>query len=154
MQGSEENKVAHKIIVVDDSPTQLTAFTIELKLAGFEVVGVSNGRLALETLDKGGFELAIIDLMMPDMNGLELARKIRERHPVVKTMLMSGYVLSPIQLAKVDVGVIGFIPKPHSHDELVAFIHERIDSTDTEDRDLAILGGPFSSKQDAPPVAV
>lgn len=128
MDGTKTANGSHKIMVVDDSPTQLTAFTIELKLAGFEVVGVSSGRLALETLIKGGFELAIIDLMMPDMNGLELARKIREKFPCVKTMLMSGYVLSPIQLAKVDVGVIGFIPKPHSHDELIEFINDRIES--------------------------
>ena len=57
-------------------------------------------------------QIGLFDLMMPGMNGLELARNVRALHPQVRVVLTSAYHLSERQLARADCGVVGFVPKP------------------------------------------
>jgi DNA-binding response OmpR family regulator len=111
-----------RILVVDDDPNELRALTIGLKLEGFHVVGVTDGNTALDMLKKREFAVALTDLMMPRMNGIQLAREIRNVSPSTKTILMSAYTLSPSQLNKIDIGVVGFVTKPYEFEELVSFI--------------------------------
>jgi DNA-binding NtrC family response regulator len=114
------------ILVVDDDINELRALLIGLQLEGFEVRGVSSGEEALETLSERHYDLALLDLMMPEMNGLKLARSIRSAHPDTTAVLMSAYHLSPVQLARADTGAVGFVPKPFRFDELVGFIRTKL----------------------------
>jgi DNA-binding response OmpR family regulator len=113
------------IIIVDNDPNELKALVIGLKLEGFDAVGVSDGHAALEILREEKFSIALIDLMMPRINGLQLAREIRKISPFTKTILMSAYTLSPVQLHRIDTGVVGYVTKPFQFDELVQFINNR-----------------------------
>jgi DNA-binding response OmpR family regulator len=126
MMPALEKKTLPKILVVDDDPNEMRSLVIGLKLEGFDAVGVANGTDALTALNGASFRAAIIDLMMPEMNGLQLARAVRSAFPSVTTMLMSAYHLSPVQLVRADTGVVGFIPKPFCFDELVRFIQIKI----------------------------
>lgn len=126
MMPSLEKKSGPRILVVDDEPNEMRSLVIGLRLEGFDAVGAPSAAEALELLDKAQFSLVIIDLMMPEMNGLQLARTIRGAHPDVTTLLMSAYHLSPVQLARADTGVAGFVPKPFSFDELVRFINSKL----------------------------
>jgi DNA-binding NtrC family response regulator len=114
------------ILVIDDEINELKALIIGMRLEGFEVLGVSTCTEAMDALDRRSFDAALIDLMMPEMNGLQLARAIREAHPEVRTILMSAYHLSPIQLARAETGAVGFVPKPFRFDELVGFLRTKI----------------------------
>ena len=124
-----------RILVVDDEPNELRALTIGLKLEGFHVVGVPGGKEAIAMLKKREFAVALIDLMMPQMNGIQLAREIRNVSPSTKTVLMSAYTLSSSQLNKIDIGVVGFVTKPFEFDELVSFLKHCIDSSYAEKPD-------------------
>lgn len=117
----------YRILVVDDEPNEMRSLVIGLKLEGFDADGASNGHIALEMLNEKEYSVVIIDLMMPEMNGLQLARAVRRAHPEITTIMMSAYHLSPVQLAKADTGVVGFVPKPFSFDELVRFILRKVD---------------------------
>ena len=114
------------ILVIDDEINELKAMIIGMKLEGFDVLGVSSCTEAMDALDRQSFDAALIDLMMPEMNGLQLARAIRESHPEVRTILMSAYHLSPIQLARAETGAVGFVPKPFRFEELVGFVRAKI----------------------------
>jgi DNA-binding response OmpR family regulator len=127
MMPALESKSGRKILVVDDDVNEMRSLVIGLKLEGFEAEGATSGQDALVKLEEGCYVAVIIDLMMPEMNGLQLARAIRSSSPTVTTMLMSAYHLSPVQLARADTGVVGFIPKPFCFEELVRFIHSKID---------------------------
>ena len=120
-----KKKSGPKILVVDDDPNEMRSLVIGLKLEGFDAAGVSNGAQALTALGSAKYSAVVIDLMMPEMNGLQLAREIRASHPSVTTMLMSAYHLSPLQLARADTGVVGFVPKPFCFEELVSFIRSK-----------------------------
>lgn len=115
-----------QVLVVDDNPGEVKALRIGLDLEGFVVTGVTDGREALDRLRRETYSVVLIDMMMPGMNGLELARAVRASHPGVPTILMSAYHLSPVQLARADTGAVGFVPKPFDFEELVGFIRRKI----------------------------
>lgn len=127
MMPALEKEEGLKVLVVDDDPNEMRSLIIGLRLEGFDAVGASTGAVALSMLSEQSFSVVIIDLMMPEMNGLQLARAVRASFPSVTTLLMSAYHLSPVQLARADTGVAGFIPKPFCFEELIRFIHSKID---------------------------
>ena len=127
METTEKKILGPRVLVVDDAENERRALVIGLRLEGFDAVGATGGSDALSQLEKSRFDVVLIDLMMPSMNGLQLARNIRLVAPTVITVLMSAYALSPIQLARADVGVVGFVPKPYCFEELVKFIRTKME---------------------------
>jgi CheY-like chemotaxis protein len=120
------SEVAARILIVDDEENQRRALSIALGLEGFVVEEAADGEEAMRRLEGGHFDLAIVDLMMPGINGLDLARRLRFRWPNLRVVLTSAYHLSERQLARADVGAIAFVPKPYRFDDLVGFIHEKL----------------------------
>ena len=104
------------------------------------------------------FSAALIDLMMPHMNGLQLARAIRSTTPDVRTILMSEYHLSPVQLARANTGAVGFVPKPFLFEDLVRFVQakttQNIPSTKHSiPSPSRVRGGGLHSPFDVPKIA-
>jgi DNA-binding response OmpR family regulator len=114
-----------RVLIVDDEENQRRALTIGLGLGGFDVLCASSGADALRLLAAQDVDLAMIDLMMPGLNGLELARLIRSIHPDVRIVLSSAYHLSASQVERADCGAVGFVPKPYRIDELCGFLQAK-----------------------------
>ena len=138
MCSSDEKKP--KLLIVDDNPNEMNSLAIGLRLEGFDAEGVESGKAALEALDKAQYAVVLIDLMMPEMNGLQLARRIKEAYPDAFTIMMSAYHLSPVQLAKADTGVVGFVPKPFRFEELVVFIRSKLNA-----EQLPVMSSDYAS---------
>ena len=113
------------VLVVDHDANELKSLLIGLKLEGFTVAGASSSAAALDVLAGSRFDVALIDLMIPETNGLQLSRSIRAAFPLVTTILMSAYHLSVTQLVRADTGAVGFVPKPFRFDDLVQFLHAK-----------------------------
>ncbi|MGE3636525.1 MAG: response regulator, partial [Sandaracinaceae bacterium] len=96
-----------RILIVDDETNARRSLAISLKLAGHRVHDAADGYAALAVLESDPIDLALVDLMMPDMSGLELARQINVRHQHVRVVLVSAYHLSKRQLERMDCGAIG-----------------------------------------------
>ena len=101
-----------RVLVVDDEANQARVMAIGLRIEGFEVETAASSAEALERLAAQPFDLAIVDLMMPGTNGIQLARLVRDRHPRTRVVLTSAYHLSERQLVRADCGAVGFVPKP------------------------------------------
>src|SRR5262245_13276169 len=111
------------ILIVDDEENQRRALSIGLRLDGFDVLVAASGADALRLLAQPpSVDIALIDLMMPGLNGLELARQIRTTFPVVRVVLSSAYHLSARQVERADCGAVGFVPKPYKLAELCTFL--------------------------------
>lgn len=123
-----------RILVVDDDSNHRQTLGIELRLEGFEIDEAEDGNEALEKLDRWDVDLAIVDLMMPGINGLELARRMGFRHPGVRVVLTSAYHLSERQLERANAGAIGFVPKPYRVEDLVRFVREKLQAPNTRVR--------------------
>ena len=115
---------------MDDEANHARVMAIGLRVEGFEVETAQDAESAFNLLAAGPFELAILDLMMPGTNGIQLARLMRDRHPELRVVLMSAYHLSERQLVRVDCGAVGFVPKPFDLTELARFLRSKLGSGD------------------------
>jgi DNA-binding response OmpR family regulator len=115
-----------RILIVDDEDNHRKTLAIGLRLEGFETLEARDGEAALVVLESETADFAIVDLMMPGINGLDLARRLRFRCPDLRVVLTSAYHLSERQLARADVGAIGFVPKPYRLEDLVSFLREKL----------------------------
>ncbi|HEX8952311.1 MAG TPA: response regulator, partial [Polyangia bacterium] len=89
---------ARRILVVDDDAGNRETLTELLGLSGHDVLGAESGKDALAAVAAAPrpFDVALIDLAMPDMNGIELAEKLRARDPALRLALVTGWEPSAI----------------------------------------------------------
>jgi DNA-binding NtrC family response regulator len=110
--------MSHRILIVDDEANHRRSLSISLRMEGYEVVEAADGELALATIAEQPVDIVVCDLMMPRVDGLELARRLRFAHPDTRVILMSAYHLTRAQLERAQVGEIGFLPKPYAFEQL------------------------------------
>ncbi len=111
------------VLIVDDEPSMCWALGHILKGSGIVSVTATTGQEALRLAQRQRFHLAFIDAKLPDAEGVELARRIREVNPGISIVLVSGYFYGddPEVLQASAAGVIsGFLSKPFLHDEVRA----------------------------------
>lgn len=101
-----------KILVVDDEPGIREMLQRHFRFLGFEVDTAENGKIALEHLERERFDVVISDIMMPEMTGPEMLRKIRGEYPMVHVIMMTGYVTMDNALACMRLGADTLIFKP------------------------------------------
>lgn len=102
--------MAKTILIVDDNPNMSMLLTEMLEIFDYNSVCCSDGSEALEKLDADKFSLVITDMRMPNMTGLELLEKVKEKYPKLPVVLISGY--SVISTSETDVKPDGFLAKP------------------------------------------
>jgi CheY-like chemotaxis protein len=90
------------ILVVDDDPNVVNTFKLILENVGFNVDSANNGVSALFKTNKLHYDLVILDMNLPDMLGDELARRIRQRKPDMKVIMITGYSSYMEELEKED----------------------------------------------------
>lgn len=111
-----------KILIVDDS-----AFTRDIHKqivisAGYQVLEAENGSQALEVFEKERPDLVIMDLLMPDMDGMEIIKRILETDPHAKTVICSTDKQKARQAEAREIGVLGFLTKPINAEEATEMI--------------------------------
>jgi CheY-like chemotaxis protein len=119
------------IMIVDDNPETLSLYGMMLKRQGFRVFEVDDGASALEILEDSIPDLFILDIMMPEINGIELCQQIRalpqhERTPVI---FLSAYSGTEIVEKTFAAGANDFVRKPINVEELEAKIQKLLGST-------------------------
>ena len=83
--------VVETILVVDDEPLMCDIFSEILRDSNYRVLTAGNGKEALELLRVETIDLLLTDIIMPEIDGFELAAKVAERYPHIKIQLMSGF---------------------------------------------------------------
>jgi len=81
-----------RVLIVEDEESLLKLETILLTVKGFEVIGASNGKIALEKIGVEAFDLVLLDIMLPDMDGFEVCQQLRQdpRTTSVPIIMLSG----------------------------------------------------------------
>lgn len=115
------------ILIVDDEPDMCWALEHVLKASGFTPQKALSGQEALSLVERQYFRSLFLDAKLPDMEGLELARRIREMNPALRIVMVSGYFYRDdvaIQQALAAGVISGFIAKPFRRDEILKAISE------------------------------
>ncbi|MFW6387049.1 MAG: ATP-binding protein, partial [Thermodesulfobacteriota bacterium] len=108
-----------QILVVEDEPTMLELSVMMLEELGYEAIGAQTPGAALKIAEENPhISLLLTDVGMPGMNGRELAHKLQEQHPQVKTLYMSGYTANVIAHHGVLEKGVSFLQKPFSLEDL------------------------------------
>src|SRR4051812_6083562 len=110
-----------RILVVDDEPQLTRVLRTGLKSHGYDVRTAADGLSGFETFKDWHADLVITDLAMPNMNGLELCRKLREISPV-PIIILSAKGEEKTKIEALDLGADDFVTKPFGIDELLARI--------------------------------
>ena len=112
------------ILVVDDNEDLLKTLAMILKRRGFNVETAGNGASAVDKFKDHNFDVTLMDIVMPKMNGVEAFRKIKEMQPEASIILMTAYSEEElVQMAK-DEGARRVIHKPIRIDQLITLIKE------------------------------
>jgi len=119
------------VLVVDDDPVVLESCKRVLESEGFQY-SLSSGALeALELLKRNCFDLLLVDIKMPEKDGIFLMERARELCPDVPILVMSGYPTSDTIARSELIGAKDFIPKPFTPDELIEAIHRVVRGEET-----------------------
>lgn len=108
-----------KILIVDDEVNLLQSLSDVLKRKGYSVATAQNGLEALGKLKERYFNIAIIDLKMPKMGGMELLEVIKERYPQTLVVILTGYGTIKNAVEAIKKGAYNYLIKPFSPDEII-----------------------------------
>ena len=110
-----------RILIVEDEEKIARFIELELMHEGYEVIKANNGRTGLEISENGKVDLVILDVMLPEINGLEVLRRIRKTSDIPIIMLTARDAVMD-KVAGLDGGADDYITKPFAIEELLARI--------------------------------
>jgi two-component system NtrC family response regulator len=127
-------------LVVDDESTQRDMLSSILERAGFRPATASDGKEALERLERETFDLLLTDQRMPGMGGLELLEEVRSRHPDLPVVLMTAHGSVSSAVAAMKRGAADYLTKPFERDELIVVLEKVLRQRRLENEVLALRG--------------
>jgi len=130
------------ILVVEDEPDIRELLTFTISRAGYDVVAAESAEQALQKIDKGLPELALIDWMLPGMDGVELAKRMRQDELTadLPIIMLTARGEEGDKLKSFDIGVDDYVTKPFSPRELMARIKALLRRTGAPEGNVLELG--------------
>ncbi len=118
------------ILIVDDEPTLRLGFEYALTTEGFQVTTAKDGEDALRLIDKMGadnIDALVLDLRMPGKTGIDVLRELKVKDTRLPTIMASAFMDSPTAIKAIDLGVVDFLRKPATPDELRGVVAKILD---------------------------
>ena len=113
-----------KLLIVDDETRFLGTLTQRLRLRGFDVTAVDNGKEAIETAKTGEFEIALVDLKMPGMDGERVLELLKKNDPFIEVIILTGHGSLESSVACSKLGSHGYLQKPCETVELLQILKD------------------------------
>lgn len=128
-----------KILLVDDDENICELLTLYLGSAGFETSACSSAAPALEALRSQSFDAALLDVMLPDMQGFDLCQKIKEKYAIPVLMITARDMLGD-KIKGFNSGADDYIVKPFEPAEVIARINARLRGLKKDKTDSLVVG--------------
>lgn len=106
------------VLIIDDDESGRGVMELLLRKSGFDVRSAANGAEGRELIRKGGFDLALVDLFLPDCNGIDLLKDIREMAPEAEVVMITGHASAESAVMAMKSGAFDYITKPVNFEEL------------------------------------
>lgn len=114
------------ILIVDDDQDGATMMATFLSALGYQTHVARDGYTALTSIESQDFGIAIIDYRMPGMNGVELFRQMRQKHPDLAAIFLTGYPTIDVVYPAIEAGILRVLAKPADFQELVPLIENHL----------------------------
>ena len=111
-----------RVLFVDDEPSLQEFMRMELPGLGHEVTVCPNGTTALAALAKQAFDVAILDIRMPDISGIEVLRRLKQQSPDTDAVMMTGYASTESAVEAMKLGANDYLKKPCKLSEIEAVL--------------------------------
>jgi two-component system OmpR family response regulator len=128
-----QTPTGHRILVVEDEAAIGQAIAIALGYEGFEVQTVENGRAALQAVETFRPALVLLDVMLPDLDGFEVTRRLRDRGDDVPVVFLTARDATDDKVSGLRLGADDYVTKPFSLDELVERVRAVLRRTTGQD---------------------
>lgn len=111
-----------KILVVDDNKKMLCLFKRILNLQRYRITTVESGKDAVERAKKTEFDLAFVDMVMPEMDGVETFKELKKINPKIVVVMMSGFAVEEKIAEVLKLGAYEYLHKPFAIAEIMTII--------------------------------
>ncbi|MEA3341020.1 MAG: response regulator [Chloroflexota bacterium] len=122
-----------RILIVDDESNIVRPCVKALIARGYEAQGASNGQEALALLERESFDLLLLDLKMPGMDGLEVLRQAKDMRPGVEAIIVSGHGTLELAAEAMRLGALDFMTKPIDLEHIIAKVQQTLEHTSKPD---------------------
>jgi two-component system OmpR family response regulator len=144
-----------KVLVVDDEPNIRDLLTTSLRFNGFAVYAVGNGNDAVVAAEKGNPDIILLDVMLPDMSGFAVTKKLRSMGIEIPVLFLTARDETEDKITGLTIGGDDYLTKPFSLDEVIARISAILRRTQKGEVEQSVLEvGEISMNEDAHEVFV
>jgi two-component system, OmpR family, response regulator MprA len=127
-----------RLLVVDDDPAVREALALVLDLGGFEVTTAADGREAIRTLSLASPDAVVLDLLMPELDGLEVCRRMRATGDRTPVLMLTARAEVSDRVAGLEAGADDYLVKPFAREELIARLRALLRRTGWEGEDATL----------------
>jgi len=127
-----------RVLIADDEETFRTVLARELREMGFDVRGVSGGTQALAALNEREFDVVLLDIKMPDTDGLTVQKAVKEAHPLVEVIMLTGFGTIDSAIVAIRSGAYDYLTKPCKLEELAAVLVKAAERSRLEHRNIML----------------
>ncbi len=113
-----------KLLIVDDEVNFLNSIAQRLELRDFEVTKAINGDEALSAVKKNKFDIALLDLKMPGMDGKQVLENLKREHKYIEVIILTGHGSLESAVECTKLGAYGYLPKPYELDKLLEVLKD------------------------------
>jgi DNA-binding NtrC family response regulator len=116
--------MSEKVLLVDDEKEFVDALADRMRLRDMNVSTAGSAKEALKKVEDETFDAIVLDLRMPEMNGIEFLKTVRKKHPELQIIMLTGYGKVQDSVEAMKLGAMDFLEKPADLDLLTTKIHD------------------------------
>lgn len=128
----------HKILVIDDDVSFCVMLKTFLERKGYQVTNAFNYQDAQQAVDKENFDVVLTDVRLPDSDGIELLKYIKNKSAQTQVILMTGYTEIKTAVNAMKLGAFDYVGKPINPDEIVYTIQQSLSKRDTQSKPATV----------------
>ncbi len=134
------------VLLVDDEVEFLETLVKRLKKRNINAVGVPSGEEALRLLKEIPVDVAVLDVRMAGMDGIQTLREIKKMNPLVEVIMLTGYANSAVAIEGMELGAFDYLMKPTDIDELLYKLQDACKRKKLQEERIAMVKDIMASK--------
>ena len=135
------------VLFVDDEVDFLETLMKRMRKRLVNVSGVRSGQEALDFLDRNQIDVVVLDVRMPGMDGIEALRAIKQRHPLVEVIMLTGHASLEVAKEGMELGAFDYLMKPVNIDELLYKLQDADQKRSIQEKKISHLKEVINSSE-------